>query len=87
MIEFTSTVIFGLIICLPSIYAMVLKTELNITNNKLNYYRDRALKQSKLISSFPTLLNFNNSEKTPKTIIKYDFFENEKLLDAENAKI
>ena len=79
MIEFTSTVIFGLIICLPSIYAMVLKTELNITNNKLDYYRDRALKQSKL-------LNFNNSEKTPKTIIKYDFFANEKLLDAENAK-
>jgi|TARA_R100000234_G_scaffold120006_1_gene104816 hypothetical protein len=81
MIEFTSTVIFGLIICLPSIYAMVLKTELNITNNKLDYYRQKCLTLNKGKEKvFKDL-------KTPKTIIKYDFFENEKLLDAENAKI
>ena len=46
--EFILTIILGLIFCLPIIWVAKLKTELNITNYKLDFYRDKAVSLNKL---------------------------------------
>lgn len=41
--DFILTIILGLIFCLPMVWVAKLKTELNITNHKLEFYREKAL--------------------------------------------
>ena len=41
--EFILSIILGLIFCLPMLWVAKLKTELNITNYKLDFYRDKAV--------------------------------------------
>ena len=48
MISFILSIILGFIICLPMLWVAKLKTELNITNYKLDFYRDKAVKLNHL---------------------------------------
>jgi len=41
--SFILTIILGFIFCLPILWVAKLKTELNITNHKLDFYRDKAV--------------------------------------------
>lgn len=43
--------LIGLIICLPILWVAKLKTDLNITNRKLAWWRNRAIKLNKEIKS------------------------------------
>lgn len=43
LISFILTIILGLIFCLPMIWVAKLKTEINILNDKLEFYREKAL--------------------------------------------
>ena len=45
---FILSIILGLIFCLPMVWVAKLKTELNITNYKLDFYRDKAVSLNKL---------------------------------------
>jgi hypothetical protein len=46
--EFILTIILGLIFCLPMLWVAKLKIELNITNYKLDFYRDKAVRLNHL---------------------------------------
>jgi len=46
--SFILTIIIGFILCLPMVWIAKLKTELNITNYKLDFYRDKAVSLNKL---------------------------------------
>jgi hypothetical protein len=41
--SFILTVILGLIFCLPMLWVAKLKTDINILNNKIDFYRDEAI--------------------------------------------
>ena len=43
LISFILTIILGFIFCLPMLWVAKLKTELNITNYKLDFYRNKAV--------------------------------------------
>jgi len=45
---FILTIILGFILCLPMLWVAKLKTDLNITNHKLDFYRDKAVSLNKL---------------------------------------
>lgn len=46
--SFILTIILGFIFCLPMLWVAKLKTDLNITNYKLDFYRDKAVSLNKL---------------------------------------
>ena len=43
MITILETVFIGLVIMIPTIFALILQTKLNITKYKLDYYRQQCL--------------------------------------------
>ena len=43
MITILETVFIGLVIMVPTIFALILQTKLNITKYKLDYYRQQCL--------------------------------------------
>ena len=47
--EFILTIILGLIFCLPIVWVAKLKTDLNIMNHKLDFYRDPALIKNRIL--------------------------------------
>ena len=44
MVEIVQTIFIGLIIMLPSLYAVILKAKLNLNQYKLDYYRNQSIK-------------------------------------------
>lgn len=49
MISFILEIILGLIFCLPMVWVAKLKTDLNIMNHKLDFYRDQALIKNRIL--------------------------------------
>lgn len=49
MISFILTIILGLIFCLPMLWVAKLKTDLEIMNHKLDFYRDQALIKNRIL--------------------------------------
>ena len=49
VMDFILTIILGLIFCLPMIWVAKLKTDLNIMNHKLDFYRDQALIKNRIL--------------------------------------
>jgi len=47
--EFILSIILGLIFCLPMLWVAKLKTDLNIMNHKLDFYRDQALIKNRIL--------------------------------------
>ena len=52
LISFIFTIILGLIFCLPILWVAKLKTEINILNDRLEFYREEALKNVRLCSQY-----------------------------------
>ena len=46
---FIFTIILGFIVCLPMLWVAKLKTDLEIMNYKLNFYRDKALITNRIL--------------------------------------
>ena len=46
--DFILSIILGLIFCLPMIWVAKLKTELNILNHKMEFYRGEALRYNNI---------------------------------------
>ena len=44
MVEIVQTIFIGLIIMLPSLYAVILKAKLNLNQYELDYYRNQSIK-------------------------------------------
>ena len=49
VMEFILTIILGLIFCLPILWVAKLKTDLEIMNHKLDFYRDKALITNRIL--------------------------------------
>ena len=49
MISFILEIILGLIFCLPMVWVAKLKTDLNIMNHKLDFYRAQALIKNRIL--------------------------------------
>ncbi len=49
VMDFILTIILGLIFCLPMLWVAKLKTDLNIMNHKLDFYRDQALIKNRIL--------------------------------------
>ena len=49
LISFIFTIILGLIFCLPILWVAKLKTEINILNDKIDFYRERAISLNQYI--------------------------------------
>jgi hypothetical protein len=47
--EFILSIILGLIFCLPMLWVAKLKTDLEIMNHKLDFYRDQALIKNRIL--------------------------------------
>jgi len=47
--EFILTITLGLIFCLPMLWVAKLKTDLEIINHKLDFYRDQALIKNRIL--------------------------------------
>jgi hypothetical protein len=47
--EFILTIILGFIFCLPMLWVAKLKTDLEIMNHKLDFYRDQALIKNRIL--------------------------------------
>ena len=47
--EFILSIILGLIFCLPMLCVAKLKTDLEIMNHKLDFYRDQALIKNRIL--------------------------------------
>ena len=47
--SFILSIILGLIFCLPMLWVAKLKTDLNIMNHKLDFYRDQALIKNRIL--------------------------------------
>ena len=41
--EFILTIILGFIFCIPMLWVAKLKTDINILNNKIDFYREEAI--------------------------------------------
>ena len=46
---FILTIIIGFIFCLPILWVAKLKTEINILNDKIDFYRERAISLNQYI--------------------------------------
>ena len=49
VMEFILSIILGLIFCLPMLWVAKLKTDLEIMNHKLDFYRDKALITNRIL--------------------------------------
>ena len=47
--EFILSIILGFIFCLPMLWVAKLKTDLEIMNHKLDFYRDKALITNRIL--------------------------------------
>jgi len=47
--SFILTIILGFIFCLPMLWVAKLKTDLEIMNHKLDFYRDQALIKNRIL--------------------------------------
>ncbi len=46
--SFILSIILGLIFCLPMLWVAKLKTDINILNNKIDYYRDEVIIRNRI---------------------------------------
>jgi|MDSW01.1.fsa_nt_gb hypothetical protein len=46
--EFILSIILGFIFCLPMLWVAKLKTDINILNNKIDFYRDEAITRNRI---------------------------------------
>tara|TARA_Y100000593_G_C4259868_1_gene311620 strand:- start:358 stop:519 length:162 start_codon:yes stop_codon:yes gene_type:complete len=49
--EFILQLIFGIIFCVPILWCFKLKTDLNIANHQLNFWRNQAIKLNREIKN------------------------------------
>ena len=47
--EFILTIILGFIFCIPMLWVAKLKTDINILNNKIDFYREEAIIRNRIL--------------------------------------
>ena len=47
--DFILTVVLGFIFCLPMLWVAKLKTDINILNNKIEFYREEAIIRNRIL--------------------------------------